>query len=166
MSGISWLDIDPESHFSIDNIPFGIASKPTSTAPPQVAVAIGDYVIFLDDLARGSALDGLRDFDDHLAVLGRDTLNAFAALGRPLHQALRLYIRDLLLDDTKNPALLRDNKSLRSIAIQQRSHCKLHLPMRIGDYTDFYAGLNHAYNVGVLFRAPTTHSSRTTCTCP
>lgn len=154
MPETSWLKIDPDSHFSIDNIPFGIASKPSSAAAPRPAAAVGDYVIFLEDLAHGNALSGLSRFQSHLAVLESDTLNAFAALGRPMHQAFRLYIRDLLLYDTAHPALLKENEPLRSKAIQQRSECRLYLPMRIGDYTDFYAGLNHAYNVGVLFRGP------------
>ncbi|KAK4550039.1 hypothetical protein LTR36_003006 [Oleoguttula mirabilis] len=56
MAANCWLDIDAESPFSIGNISFGIASKPADAAAPTSAIAVGDHVIFLQDLASGGAL--------------------------------------------------------------------------------------------------------------
>jgi fumarylacetoacetase len=58
------------------------------------------------------------------------------------------------LDDTPYPDVLKSNSALQKQALIPLSEIKTHLPFKIGDYTDFYAGLNHAYNVGVLFRGP------------
>ena len=154
MGGNSWLDIRIESPFSLENIPFGVVSRSNATGEGTIAVAIGDYVLLMDELAEGGAFIELPLFQRHLEVFANTTLNAFAALGRALHREVRSYIRDLLLKDTKYPSLLKDNVMLKSKAIHPRSEFHNMLPMRIGDYTDFYAGLEHAYNVGVLFRGP------------
>ncbi|KAN0081821.1 hypothetical protein V8E54_003119 [Elaphomyces granulatus] len=111
-----------ESPFSLANIPFGIISTKTITAPVP-AVAIGDYALNLATFASSDGFALLPAIQSHLHVFYQRTLNAFAALGRPVHRQVREYLQ-----------------------------VTSHLPMHIGDYTDFYAGLNHAYNVGVLFR--------------
>lgn len=155
MAATSWLDIAPDSPFSIENIPFGIVSELSNPSVRTPAVAVGDYCISLKNLAEGHAFSELPAIQTHLEVFTQaETLNAFATLGRRLHQSVRLYIRELFLKTTKFPHLLKDNANLRDVAIHKLSDCTVHLPMRIGDYTDFYAGLNHAYNVGVLFRGP------------
>lgn len=151
----SWLDIHEESPFSIDNIPFGIIAKRSVGLPPSPAIAIGSYCISLKILAQGGAFAELPDLENDLDVLIKEaTLNAFAALGRTVHRAARIYIRELLMSDTQYPDLLKNNHDLRLAAIHNIADCEVRLPMHIGDYTDFYAGLNHAYNVGVLFRGP------------
>ncbi|KAM4066169.1 fumarylacetoacetate (FAA) hydrolase family protein [Hirsutella rhossiliensis] len=150
---MSWLPIAPESHFSIANIPFGIISTPADAAP-RPAVAIGDHVLDLKAFAAGGGFAASPDIEKHAAVFSAATLNDLAALGRPFHRALREYLQAVLSADTKNPELLRDNESLRRRALLPRAEVQNHLPMAIGDYTDFYAGKNHAYNVGVLFRGP------------
>ena len=147
----SWLKIDPESPFSLSNLPFGIFS--TSSSPsPRPAIAIGDYALDLAQLHLG----GTFSQDDVLQTSSQaflePTLNDFAALGRPLHQRFRLYIRELLLQDTAYPALLKENDSLRTQALFALHSINMHLPLAIGDYTDFYAGRNHAHNLGVLLR--------------
>ncbi|KAK5947787.1 hypothetical protein OHC33_011182 [Knufia fluminis] len=155
MGAASWLDVEPDSPYSIENIPFGIISKSSSSLTPTPAVAIGEYCISLKRLAEGNAFVEPPDIQPHLEVFTHaKTLNAFAGLGRPLHQSVRLYIRELFLDDTKYPHLLKDNAKLQNVTIHRLVDCTTHVPMQIGDYTDFYAGLNHAYNIGVLFRGP------------
>jgi fumarylacetoacetase len=134
MATRSWLDVAADSPFSIENIPFGIISTPDSPSSGQPAIAIGNYAITLRDLAEGGALAGHPEIQPHLHVFNENTLNSFAALGRPLHKTFRAYLRELLLHDTSNPALLRDNESLRSRAIHSLSACTMHLPMRIDDY--------------------------------
>jgi fumarylacetoacetase len=71
-----------------------------------------------------------------------------------VHRQVREYIQKVLGADTPYPQLLKDNTSLQKEALLPLSEVTNHLPMQIGDYTDFYAGLNHAYNIGVLFRGP------------
>ncbi|KAH8885380.1 fumarylacetoacetate hydrolase family protein [Thozetella sp. PMI_491] len=152
MADESWLDIPGGSDFSLSNLPFGIISYEGATNP-RPAVAIGDHALDLQVFAAGGGFASLPDILPHLSVFQEPTLNAFAELGRSLHQKTREHIRLLLLKDTSIPSVLRDN-NLRHSSLIALSKIQTHLPMRIGDYTDFYVGKHHAYNVGVLFRGP------------
>ncbi|KKY16288.1 putative fumarylacetoacetate hydrolase [Diplodia seriata] len=147
----SWFNIPKGSHFSLANIPFGIIST-SAKAAPRVAVAIGDHALDLDAFASHNGFSALSTIQPHQHVFSEPTLNSFAALGRPIHSVVRKYIQDIFLDDTPHGSVLKDNKSLQQAALVSLKEVKTHLPFQIGDYTDFYAGLNHAFNVGVLFR--------------
>ncbi|KAL6232246.1 Fumarylacetoacetase [Aspergillus navahoensis] len=149
----SWLQIPKNSPFSLANIPFGIisSSKLSSRVP---AVAIGDYALNLSAFASSGGFSQLPAIQSHLNVFSQSTLNAFAALGRPVHRQVREYIQKVFSIETPYPQILKDNVALQKEALVPLSEVTNHLPMQIGDYTDFYAGLNHAYNVGVLFRGP------------
>ncbi|KAK5108396.1 hypothetical protein LTR62_008352 [Meristemomyces frigidus] len=150
----SWLEIDPKSQFSLHNLPFGIIS---TAEDPQLhpAIAIGDYALDLHVFTRHNGFAALSIFQPYQAVfLSQSTLNHFAALGRPMHKVVRGYLQSVLLKDGPFPGVFQENESLRSAALIPLQRCQMHLPMRINDYTDFYAGLHHAYNVGVLFRGP------------
>jgi fumarylacetoacetase len=149
----SWLPIDPLSHFSIHNIPFGIIST-SAHAQPHPAAAIGDYALDLKVFTEGSGFAALSVIQQHQNVFNEPTLNAFAALGRPIHKVVREYLQSVLLADGPFPDVLEKNEELRASALVPLKDVQTHLPMAIGDYTDFYAGLHHAYNVGVLFRGP------------
>ncbi|KAM4061113.1 fumarylacetoacetate (FAA) hydrolase family protein [Hirsutella rhossiliensis] len=150
---MSWLSISPTSDFSIANIPFGIIS--TSTDPvPRPAIAIGDHVLDLKAFALGGGFAKSPEAKRHSKVFAAATLNEFAALGRPVHRVVREYLQGVLGAETKHPELLKDNASLRKAALLPRSEVHNHVPMAIGDYTDFFAGKNHAYNAGMLFRGP------------
>ncbi|KAK7403064.1 hypothetical protein QQX98_011175 [Neonectria punicea] len=148
----SWLPIPPGSHFSLANIPFGIIS--TASAPARrPAIAIGAHVLDISVFAKEGGFAKLKDFPrDKLSVFSEPTLNAFAALGRPVHRLVREYIRDVFRDDTPYPDALRTNEALKKTALLSLSEVETHLPLAIGDYTDFFAGRNHAHNVGTLFR--------------
>lgn len=145
---MSWLSISPDSHFSIANIPFGIIS--TDASEPRPAVAIGEYALDLKAFAAGHGFSQLPSIQDHLNVFAQPTLNALSATG--VHREVRRYVQSILRDDTSHPHILKSNQELRESALIPLSGVKTHLPFHIGDYTDFYAGLNHAFNVGVLFR--------------
>ncbi|CAK1355560.1 Fumarylacetoacetase [Cercospora beticola] len=147
----SWLQIDPLSHFSLHNIPFGIIST-QSSKQPRPAIAIGDHALDLHAFTEGNGFAKLSAIQPHQAVFSSPTLNAFAALGRPVHKVVREYIQSVLLKDGPFPEVLERNEALQKQALLPLDQVQTHLPMQIGDYTDFYAGLNHAYNVGVLFR--------------
>jgi fumarylacetoacetase len=149
----SWLPISPASPFSLANIPFGIVSTKFS-AVPVPAIAIGDYALNLSAFAAARGFNQLSIIHPHMDVFHQTTLNAFAALGRPIHRQVREYLQSIFRSDTPYSQLLKDNVALRKEVLIPLTDVTNHVPLQIGDYTDFYAGLNHAYNVGVLFRGP------------
>ncbi|KAK5686535.1 hypothetical protein LTS10_002655 [Elasticomyces elasticus] len=135
----SWIDIPDKSDFSLQNLPYGIFS--TDDTQPRPGVAVGQYVLDLQALAKGGAFDEL-DFD--VTVLQQSTLNAFAALGRQAQAAVRGRLQALLIKQTEFGNAFRDNYSLRNKALIPLGSVKLHLPMSIESYTDFFVGLHHA----------------------
>ena len=149
----SWLPIPPTSHFSLANIPFGIISTPQSKAP-RPAIAIGDYALDLATFSSSRGFSGLPSIVPHLSVFLQPTLNDFAALGQPLHREVRRYLQRVFAEDTEFPAVLKTHETLQEKSLFLLKDVDTHLPFRIGDYTDFYAGKNHAQNVGALFRGP------------
>lgn len=130
----SWLTIDPKSHFSIHNIPFGIIST-TSAPQPRPAVAIGSYALDLHAFAHGNGFSKLSIVQPHQAVFSQPTLNAFAALGRPVHRVVREYLQSVFLDNGPFPDVLQQDEQLHKAALVPLDQCKTHLPMQIGDYT-------------------------------
>jgi fumarylacetoacetase len=148
----SWLQIPKNSPFSLANIPFGIISSQSTSKVG--AIAIGDHALNLSAFGSLGGFSHLSEFQQHIGVFNQPTLNDFAALGRPVHRQVREYLQDVFRADTKFPQVLKDNAALRDAALLPLSQVTNHVPMQIGDYTDFYAGLNHAYNIGVLFRGP------------
>ncbi len=150
----SWVpNTAASSDFSLANIPFGIISTAADPSP-RVGVAIGAHVLDLKALASHPDFSKLFPGIDGLGIFSQTTLNAFAALGRAVHRQVRETIQEILSANTTNPAFLKENEELRAKALLPRPTVRAHLPMQIGDYTDFYAGYHHAYNVGVLFRGP------------
>jgi fumarylacetoacetase len=146
----SWFPIPSSSQFSLANIPFGVISTSTRSQP-RPAIAIGEHVLDLEDFTNGG---GFSELDIDLSVFSKPTLNAFAALGRPVHRKVRKYIQDVFAADSPYAKVLKENAGLQNSCLLRQDVVKMHLPMQIGDYTDFYAGKNHAFNVGCLFRDP------------
>lgn len=112
-------------------------------APARVGIKHGTHILDLDQLARLGHFDAL-NVDP--AVFGQPALNAFIALGKPAHLAVRQHLNELLADDASALAHVREQVFIPAL------WATMHLPVRIGDYTDFYAGIHHAENVGRLFR--------------
>ncbi|MFZ2157703.1 MAG: fumarylacetoacetase [Bradyrhizobium sp.] len=140
----SFIPVDPASDFPIQNLPYGVFS--TKAAPaPRVGVAIGDHVLDLAVLEG----EGLVDLAPAFDVFAQGSLNAFMALGPNVWSRTRARISELLRHD--NPQL-RDNKILRSSALVPLADTRLHLPIAVAGYTDFYSSKEHATNVGVMFR--------------
>lgn len=146
----SWLSIPRDSHFSLRNLPFGIITT-ASDQHKRAGVAIGNHCL---DLRTFASLRGFTDLDLDAGIFGQSTLNAFAEQGRECHRRVRKYLQDVFRQDTPYPSLLKDSQSLQQKCLIPLSEVTMHLPMQIGDYTDFYAGKNHAFNVGCLFRGP------------
>ncbi|KAJ6186514.1 Fumarylacetoacetase [Penicillium mononematosum] len=148
-----WLPVSRGSPFSLANIPFGIISTAASPTP-RPATILGDNVLDLRKFAEGNGFANLGLIQPHLAVFSSQSLNGFAALGRPVHSSVRKYLQDVLSESTSHPQLLKDNEALRREALLPVRDVVNHVPMEIGDYTDFFAGINHAFTVGSLFRGP------------
>lgn len=149
----SWLAIPPGCHFSLANIPFGIISSEGATEK-HPAIAIGESALDLHIFASKGGFGPLSPVQDHLSVFSQPTLNAFAALGRKTHRIVREYLQDVLSQTTSYPQILKENEKLRKTALIPLNQIRNHMPMFIGDYTDFFAGINHAFNVGTMFRGP------------
>jgi fumarylacetoacetase len=139
----SFIPVDPASDFPIQNLPYGVFSAKDGLAP-RVGVAIGDYVLDLWRLVQDCRIDVVEP-----GVFSAPTLNPFMALGPKVWSKTRARISELLRHDHPE---LRDNDELRKRALVQRADVKLHLPIAVSGYTDFYSSKEHATNVGVMFR--------------
>ncbi|KAK5215651.1 hypothetical protein LTR72_011304 [Exophiala xenobiotica] len=153
MPSKSWVPVPEGCHFPLDNIPFGIIST-SASSKPRPAIAIGELALDLQLFATGEGFKGLPDFAEHVSVFNQSTLNAFATLGQSTHRSVRRYLQNVFNDETNHPEILKTNQALRDEALVPLTDVTNHLPMTIGDYTDFFAGVNHAFNVGTMFRGP------------
>ncbi len=144
----SFIDVAPESHFPIQNLPYGVC-RSNERGEVFICTAIGEYVLDLAELERAGVFDGPRL--DGKRVFSERTLNKFMAMDRAAWLEARTTISNLL--SAGEPAL-RDNESLREKVLIPRDEVEMLLPVDIGDYTDFYSSEQHARNVGSMFRDP------------
>ncbi len=142
----SWVEVPPGSDFPIQNLPFGVFK--TRYLSPVAGVAIGNYVLDLVYLHENGFLDGL---GLPAGIFNQRYLNNFIALGRKKTRAVRERISELLQHDNEE---LRNNAAAREIALIPFSEVQMLVPVRIPNYTDFYSSLEHAANVGSMFRDP------------
>jgi len=143
----SWIEVDPNSDFPIQNIPFGIFSD--KYGKPRCASRIGNYVIDLYAMADLGYFDDLEIED--LRVFRRSSLNDFIALGRPVWRSVRDRISELF--EASNHEI-RDDGSEKEKILHHIVEANMYLPVVVGDYTDFYSSIEHATNVGTMFRDP------------
>jgi fumarylacetoacetase len=137
----SWIEISDDSPFPIENLPFGVISRPDNGSK-TLAVAVGAHVLDLARIADGGLLN---DIDPRLpAALGTPTLNAFLALGRPTWDLTHDRITDLLSSAANETAV-------REALLPAASVTNL-LPFDVADYVDFYSSEHHALNVSQIFR--------------
>ncbi len=126
--------------FPIQNLPIGIFSPVEGRR--RGGIAIGNSILDVGGLLAGGLLTG--DAADAASAACGDTLNPLLELGGRFRLALRRRISELLSDAGAEPHL--------HPLLHAAKDCVLHLPVEIGDYTDFYAGIHHAMTVGTLFR--------------
>jgi len=143
----SWVTSanDPATDFPIQNLPFGVFRRRGSGAAGRVGVAIGEMVFDIGVAATISAAQ----LDGHaacVAACATDSLNALMALGRTRLTAFRRAIADALDSASTDAAMTL------GAALVPMGDCELLLPAQVGDYTDFYASVYHATNVGSMFR--------------
>lgn len=141
-----WIEIDAKSDFSIYNIPFGIYSD--STIKNRVCSAIGDYIIDLYELAKHGFLPEIKDPQ---VILENQYLNDFITLGKATTNAVREKIIHLLKAETAD---LKDKKDIFNSIFKKQNTVTMLMPVKVGDYTDFYSSMDHATNVGKMFRDP------------
>ena len=142
----SFVAVARDSHFPIQNLPYGVFTTPANYAP-RVGVAIGDLVLDLSVLEQA----GLLDVVPGERLFNRSTLNAFIERGPEVWRRAREAISELLRAEN---AKLRDDARLRARAFTSQSAAKMLLPLAIPGYTDFYSSKEHATNVGSMFRDP------------
>jgi fumarylacetoacetase len=144
----SWVETanQPNGDYPIQNLPYGVFGVHAGAeASPRVGVAIGESI--LDVTAASDA--GLLRRTAAVSACDSSTLNDLMALGVDEHKGLRSAVSDLLQRDSE---LGRRAQSARDTILVPMKDAALHLPVAIGDYTDFYASIYHATNVGKLFR--------------
>jgi len=140
----SWIPVGSDSDFTIYNLPCG-AFK-TNGARARLGIAIGKEILDLYAAADAGLFDGICDRE----VLQAPVLNRLLAAGRSVWKPLRLRIAALLRDDDDgDSALKRLNKSKFFV---RKSDVEMVVPMHVGDYVDFYSSLEHASNLGKIFR--------------
>ncbi|HAW21288.1 MAG TPA: fumarylacetoacetase [Flavobacteriales bacterium] len=141
----SWIDIESSSDFSIQNLPFGIFSN--NGNPKRVGVAIGDYVLDLAALYDLGFLDLGKYARSHFES---EYLNCMMKIGKQGTTELRNRISHLLSTDCDDLKL----STKKDVFLHKQESVTMHLPVEIGDYTDFYSSQDHARNVGTMFRDP------------
>ena len=142
----SWLNIDLDSDFPIQNIPFGVFLTKENIV--TVGTRIGDFAIDLGALQQLDYFEGIELTDD---VFMQDNLNDFISDGKKTWRLVRNRIADIF--DLTN-SKLQNNKKHQDVVIFKMEDVEMQLPVYIGDYTDFYSSREHATNVGAMFRDP------------
>jgi len=142
----SWIAIEAGSDFPIQNLPFGIFK--TSSKSPRAATRIGDTII---DLQQLQELKFFSRIDLPEDVFAHTTLNYFISLGKETSRLVRDRISELFTEDNQE---LQSNESAKSEVLIPVEEAEMLMPVRVGDYTDFYSSEQHAYNVGCMFRDP------------
>ncbi|GJD98311.1 fumarylacetoacetase [Methylobacterium isbiliense] len=138
----SWVPgADGHADFPIQNLAFGVVAP--SGEGPRAGVAIGAFVLDLPGALAAGLVEG--EAGRAVAAMREPALNGFLALGAGPRRALRLRLVELLREGAPERGAVEP-------LLHPAASCTPHLPARIGDYTDFYAGLHHATSVGRLFR--------------
>tara|TARA_B100000767_G_scaffold47064_1_gene41742 strand:- start:1740 stop:2975 length:1236 start_codon:yes stop_codon:yes gene_type:complete len=138
----TWIKIDKNSDFSIYNLPFGVFSAKLKTK--RVGIAIGNMVL---DLEAIGALGVFDELNFNKKVFVSDSLNDFISLGKQITVKVREIVQNELCNKS---SILTSNPYV----FLKQSDVNMHLPIRIGDYTDFYSSIEHATNIGTMFRDP------------
>lgn len=142
----SFVKYTENSDFSIHNIPFGVAVFESEYI--ACCTRIGDRVLDLATLYDYGFFDEIEGLTEN--IFEAYTLNEFIELGKPVTNAVRLKIQELLLEDSK---LANDEKTVEECFFNL-DQVKMMMPLHIPNYTDFYSSIEHATNVGKMLRDP------------
>ena len=138
----TWIEVPNNTDFSIYNLPFGIFSK--KGVSKRVGVAIGNKVI---DLLACNKLNIFTDLDIDNSVFENRFLNDFINLGKNKTNKVREILQKQLTDENSKLKVHND-------LIFSMFEVEMHMPVNVGDYTDFYSSMEHASNIGSMFRDP------------
>jgi fumarylacetoacetase len=143
----SWINVAPESHFPIQNLPYGLFCR-RQKHWPEIGVAIGEQILSVTVLADAGLLEPQQQiwFDSQAL-----DLSLFMMMSPSDWRAVRARLSQLLRQDEPR---LRDDAELRQRALVPQAEATMQLPVRIGNYTDFYSSREHATNVGTMLRGP------------
>jgi fumarylacetoacetase len=143
----SWVtSANGHPEFPIQNLPLGVFSAPGDDSR-RFGIAIGDMVLDLAAANEAGLLSGAARDAAEAGASG--LLNSVFALDAAVRQALRLRVSDLLATSGADAGRVQ---GIKDRLLHRAADCRMHLPARIGDYTDFYTGIHHATNVGKVFR--------------
>ena len=138
----TWIETQKNSDFSIYNLPFGIFSRNKNSK--RVGIAIGNNII---DLLVCNELDVFKDLNINNNVFENNFLNDFINLGKNKTNKVREIIQQQLTDESSKI-------KMSTGVIISMNEAEMHLPVKVGDYTDFYSSIEHATNIGSMFRDP------------
>lgn len=141
----SFIPYDSDSDFSIYNIPFGVAVFEDDII--ACVTRIGDTVIDLALLFENGYFD---EFGIEENIFDAFTLNEFISLGKSVTVPLREKIQMLLSEGSE----LEDDKETQNQAFHKIENVAMQMPVHVPNYTDFYSSIEHATNVGKMFRDP------------
>ncbi|AFM04979.1 fumarylacetoacetate hydrolase [Bernardetia litoralis DSM 6794] len=137
----SFVEVSKDSDFPIQNLPFGIFST-DNAQDARVGIRIGDFVL---DMSQLSELNFLGDLNFDHSVFYENILNPFIELGQTNWRATREKVSELLQVGS-------DLEQQKDSVLFPVANVTMHLPVKVGDYTDFYSSIEHATNLGKLFR--------------
>lgn len=141
----SWVQVEPNSDFSIYNIPFGIFKKDGRT---RAGSSIGNYAIDLDYLHKRNYF---KEFELSDSIFEESTLNHFIGLGKETTNAFRQRLISLFSEGNTE---LQSNDTDKVSCLIPMQEVEMLMPVKVPNYTDFYSSIEHATNVGTMFRDP------------
>jgi fumarylacetoacetase len=140
----SWVkSANNESEFPIQNLPFGIFRRKNTTEQYRAGVAIGECVVDMQALYKKNILSG--NAKTGCKALTETTLNSFMSMGNKVATEFRSALSTILKEDSTHQSIVTD-------CLISQDEIEMHIPFKIGDYTDFYTSIHHATSVGKLFR--------------
>ena len=142
----TWVPVDEDSDFPIQNLPFGIFESPKHS--PRAGIAIGKMIVDLNELQQMGYFDSLNLPD---RIFDNEVLNPFMKLGKSATRKVRNRVSELLREGNEE---LAGNDIEKEKALVGQMEVTMRMPIRVGDYTDFYSSEQHATNVGTMFRDP------------
>jgi fumarylacetoacetase len=141
----SWVELPKNTDFTLYALPFGVFK--TKKGSPRIGMAIGDKIVDLTVLDQEGFFASLFLPE---GIFIKDALNDLIALGKPQTKKIRERVQQLLLKDNQE----LQNHAARGKVLVNMQEVDMLLPVKIGDYTDFYSSMEHATNVGKMFRDP------------
>jgi fumarylacetoacetase len=152
------MEIPQNSDFSLQNLPFGVCSMNDGYDPSRrfCVTAIGSKVVDLNVLQDAGLFRDISDLSDD--AFSHSTLNDFLSHPSSVWASVRQRLVQLLSSSPSSSSssmatTLKDDLQLQKAAFIDQSQVTMHLPVSIGDYTDFYSSREHATNCGTMFRS-------------